>query len=55
MHFMQSFINLEIIYVNYCQIDKAVPYHCIYVMQKLYDLPLFWCVDNFFLYYIVTT
>ena len=33
MHFMQSFINLGIIYVNYCQIDKAVAYHCIDVTQ----------------------
>ena len=34
MHFMQSFINIEIIYVNNCQIDKDVAYHCINVTQQ---------------------
>ena len=55
MHFMQNFINLEIIYVNHWLTDKAVDYHCIDVSQKLDDLPLFWGVNEwFFLCYIVT-
>ena len=48
----QSFINLVIIYVNYYQIDTAVAYHCIDVAQKLNDLPLFQCFNNFFSYSI---
>ena len=34
MHFIQNFINLEIIYVNHWPIDKAMDYHCIDVLQK---------------------
>ena len=44
----QSFINLEIIYVNYCQIDMAVVYHCIDVVQSSMTYHCFNVSINFF-------